>query len=166
MEDQIVRVVEEYECDFFRLDCNFDYLQALRIPSETATSRTRTGATTRRSTAYSTAWRALSRTDLENCGAGGGRTDIGLMKRFSHTWVTDWMMPPRAFQISNGMTMALPPEYIDRIVGTKDATSTSNVPGPVWSPDNRPVLEHRPSRPDQAHGCALQRLCQAIHRHE
>jgi len=54
---------------------------------------------------------------MENCSGGGGRTDIGLVSRFSHTWVTDWQQAPRTLRILNGMTMALPPEYVDRNAG-------------------------------------------------
>ena len=54
---------------------------------------------------------------FENCAGGGGRTDLGIVRRFSHTWVTDWQIAPRSFAITNGMTMALPPEYVDRLIG-------------------------------------------------
>jgi alpha-galactosidase len=30
--------------------------------------------------------------------------------------ITDWQIAPRAFTITNGMTMALPPEYVDRVL--------------------------------------------------
>jgi alpha-galactosidase len=52
---------------------------------------------------------------FENCAGGGGRTDIGLVRYFNHTWVTDWQIAPRSFSITNGMTMALPPERVDRL---------------------------------------------------
>lgn len=54
---------------------------------------------------------------FENCAGGGGRSDIGMVRRFAHTWVTDWQIAPRAFSITNGMTMVLPPEYVDRLLG-------------------------------------------------
>lgn len=56
---------------------------------------------------------------FENCASGGGRTDLGMMKRSSHTWVTDWQHAPRSFAIINGMSMCLPPEYIDRLLGAQ-----------------------------------------------
>ena len=52
---------------------------------------------------------------FENCASGGARTDIGMVRHFDHTWVTDWQIAPRSFWIINGMTMALPPEYVDRL---------------------------------------------------
>jgi alpha-galactosidase len=52
---------------------------------------------------------------FENCAAGGKRTDLGIMKYFNHTWVSDWQVAPSSFAITNGMTMVLPPEYVDRL---------------------------------------------------
>ena len=52
---------------------------------------------------------------FENCASGGGRTDIGMVSDFTHTWVSDWQVAPRSFAVTNGMTMALPPEYVDRL---------------------------------------------------
>jgi alpha-galactosidase len=60
---------------------------------------------------------ALPDVIFENCAGGGGRTDLGMVRRFSHTWVTDWQIAPRSFAITNGMSMALPPEYVDRLLG-------------------------------------------------
>lgn len=54
---------------------------------------------------------------FENCASGGARTDLGMVPLFDHTWVTDWQLAPRSFTITSGMTMALPPELVDRHVG-------------------------------------------------
>ena len=53
---------------------------------------------------------------FENCAGGGGRTDLGMLRAFSHSWVSDRQIPPRSLMITNGMTMALPPERVDRLV--------------------------------------------------
>ena len=58
---------------------------------------------------------------FENCASGGGRTDLQCVKYFDHTWVTDNPVAPRCFAITNGMTMCLPPELVDRLVTTMDA---------------------------------------------
>ncbi len=58
---------------------------------------------------------------FENCASGGGRTDLQCVKYFDHTWVTDNPVAPRSFGITNGMTMCLPPELVDRLVTTMDA---------------------------------------------
>lgn len=52
---------------------------------------------------------------FENCASGGGRTDLGFMKNFNHTWVSDNQVMPRSTEITNGMTMVLPPERVDRL---------------------------------------------------
>lgn len=64
---------------------------------------------------------------FENCAGGGGRTDLGMVANFTHTWVTDWQIHPRAFSITNGMTMALPPECVDRLIGGQAAYLTADV---------------------------------------
>ncbi len=56
---------------------------------------------------------------FENCASGGGRTDLGMMANADHTWVTDWQKAPRSFVITNGLTMCLPPETVDRIIGAQ-----------------------------------------------
>ena len=61
---------------------------------------------------------------FENCAGGGGRSDLGLVSLFSHTWVTDWQIAPRAFSITNGMTMALPPEHVDRLIAGQNGHIT------------------------------------------
>ena len=52
---------------------------------------------------------------FENCAGGGGRTDLGMMKAFNHAWVSDCQCAPHSLYITNGMTMALPPERVDRL---------------------------------------------------
>jgi alpha-galactosidase len=44
-----------------------------------------------------------------------------MVRTFDHTWVTDWQIAPRSFSITNGMTMALPPETVDRYIGMGQA---------------------------------------------
>ena len=117
MEDQIGKLITEHELEFFRLDYNVSGLGA--------------GAYTVRDgfvensywryyeTLYAIYDRLRARFPdviFENCAGGGGRSDIGMIRRFSHTWVTDWQVAPRSFTVTNGMTMALPPEYVDRVL--------------------------------------------------
>jgi len=117
MEDRIARVIEDNELEFFRLDYNvgnigpgaftirdgfvenfyWRYYEALYAIYERLRAR-------------------FPYVIFENCASGGARTDIGMVRRFSHTWVTDWQIAPRSFSITNGMTMALPPEYVDRLI--------------------------------------------------
>ncbi len=117
LEQALVGVIERYKLELFRLDYN-------TMPFEG-------GQTVREGRAENTLWRYYENVYamyeriaarypnmlMENCSGGGGRTDIGLVSRFHYTWVTDWQIAPRTLRIVNGMSMALPPERIDRNAG-------------------------------------------------
>jgi alpha-galactosidase len=118
LEQTLVRIIERYELELFRLDYNTMVYEG--------------GQTSRHGYEENTAWRyyehvyamyeriraRFPRLIMENCSGGGGRTDLGMVSHFHHTWVTDWQIAPRTLSIVNGMTMALPPERIDRNCGT------------------------------------------------
>ena len=128
MEEQIAGVIAENELEFFRLDYNVGWLAS--------------GAQTVRDgfveSAYWRYYEALyaiyerlrgrfPHVIFENCASGGARTDVGMVRRFSHTWVTDWQIAPRSFTITNGMTMALPPEYVDRLIAGQNGHTTAEL---------------------------------------
>lgn len=54
---------------------------------------------------------------LENCSAGGGRIDMGLMSRFNWTQISDNWNPAQQVRILNGVTMAIPPEQCMYLAG-------------------------------------------------
>ncbi|HEX2186283.1 MAG TPA: glycoside hydrolase family 36 protein, partial [Chloroflexota bacterium] len=118
MEGQITRVIEEHRLDFFRLDYNVGNIGA-------GFQTLREGFVENNYWRYYDVLYALFErlrrrfpdVIFENCASGGGRTDLGMVRLMTHTWVTDWQLAPRAFSITNGMTMALPPERIDRLFG-------------------------------------------------
>lgn len=56
---------------------------------------------------------------FQNCAAGGGRLDLGILRYFHHTEISDWARPPREMRIFNGMITQLPPEIQLRISGTE-----------------------------------------------
>ena len=119
IEDQISALIVDNEVDFFRLDYNVLYVGAGFVSQDDH----RAGET-HFWRYYDNFYALFDRLRVrfpdvifENCAGGGSRTDLGIVQRFDHTWVTDWQLPPRSFEISNGMTMALPPEYIDRLIG-------------------------------------------------
>lgn len=127
MEAQIARVLETYECEFYRLDHNTGGLKRACALCVKATSRTVIGAITMRCMAFMTVYGHASPMSFAARAGGGGRTDLGLVRRFDHTWVTDWQIAPRSFAITNGMTMALPPEYVDRLVGGQFGNATASM---------------------------------------
>ena len=127
VEEQIVKVIDSHQCDFFRLDYN--------TQPGVSTVRQR-GAFLENATwrYYESLYAIFDRLRtrypqviFENCAGGGGRTDIGMVRRFSHTWVTDWQIAPRSFAITNGMTMALPPEHVDRLLGGQSGHITAEL---------------------------------------
>lgn len=116
VEEQIARVLTETKADLFRLDYNIG-TREIFVKGE------RDGRRYCNTLAYYDAVYKMYRSlrlrfpnvFFENCAGGGGRTDLGMMKSFNHTWVSDWQVAPRSFAITNGMTMALPPECVDRL---------------------------------------------------
>jgi len=126
MEGQIIRVIEENELDFFRLDYNTDPGRGISTVKDGFIEN---GYWRYYETLYGIYDRLRARFPrvvFENCAGGGARTDIGMVRRFNHTDVTDWQIAPRSFMITNGMTMALPPETVDRLLGGQDGQSAAN----------------------------------------
>jgi len=124
MEDQICRVIEENELEFFRLDYNTHGVGRNERDGFVESHFWRYYETL-----YAIYERLRARFPdviFENCAGGGGRTDLGMVRRFSHTWVTDWQRAPRSFAITNGMTMALPPEHVDRLIGGQSGYLTAD----------------------------------------
>lgn len=117
IESEVIRLVERYKLDLFRLDYNLDAMEG--------------GFNLVDGHYENTLWRHVEAIYeifdrlsirfpnllLENCSSGGGRTDVGMVSRFTTTWVSDWMKMPRTVRILNGMSMALPPEYVNRLFG-------------------------------------------------
>ncbi len=116
-EEETARCITEYGLDLLRIDYNIgsaSYFHAVEtdgIPED---------ASLRHFAAVYAMYERLKKrfpgVVFENCAGGGGRTDLGIMRFFSHTWVSDRQIAPRSFMITNGMTAALPPERVDRLV--------------------------------------------------
>lgn len=116
-EDELSRIIEEYELDLLRVDHNVDYTEyfgmrdtGYGVPECVCIKHNQ--AVYRM---YENLKKRFPNVIFENCAGGGGRTDLGMMKSFNHTWVSDWQKMPRSAMITNGMTMALPPERVDRL---------------------------------------------------
>lgn len=113
----IFRLIERYRLDMFRLDYNLDAGEG--------------GFNLKDGRQENTLWRHVEamheifdavrarhpKLQLENCSSGGGRTDLGMNSRFTTAWISDWMRMPRTVRILNGMSMALPPEMLNRLFG-------------------------------------------------
>ena len=105
-----MRLIDDYQLDCFRLDYN--------ICIGLGAQRDRDGYN--ESTMweyYDTLYAIIDRVKtrfphllLENCASGGGRNDLGMMRRFHHAQLSDNSSPVRALKILDGMTLALAPE--------------------------------------------------------
>ncbi|MDD2503789.1 MAG: alpha-galactosidase [Clostridia bacterium] len=128
MENEISRVIEEYELDFYRLDYNvgtFDVFSYTKREGYIESNVLRYHE--KLYEIYDRLRTKYPDVIFENCAGGGGRTDVGMVSRFCHTWVTDWQIAPRSFSITNGMTMALPPEKVNRLIAGQNGHTTSSL---------------------------------------
>lgn len=116
-ENEISRVIEEYRLDLFRLDQNVEAGEFFHVNDDTGI---RECMALRHVEGFYKLYGNLKKrfpdVIFENCAGGGGRCDLGMMRFFDHTWVSDNQVPPRSLLVTNGMTMMLPPEKVDRLV--------------------------------------------------
>lgn len=116
-EDELARIIEEYRLDLLRVDHNVSFRDYFTM-RDTGTGITECVSMRHHKAVYDM-YRNLKKrypnVIFENCAGGGGRTDLGMMKNFNHTWVSDCQRAPRSLTVTNGMTMALPPERVDRL---------------------------------------------------
>ena len=112
-ENELARMIEEYGLDMLRVDNNGSCRHYFSIADTgECLSLSRFDAIYKM---YDRLKKRFPAVIFENCAGGGGRTDSGLMRYFSHTWVSDNQRAPLSALITNGMTMALPPEKVDRL---------------------------------------------------
>jgi len=119
VEHQVMDIIERYDIDLLRIDANNEYVYEGGFVRHGRYNE-------------NTHWRcveALYRIFdhvherypdllLENCAAGGARTDLGLMRRFSRTQYSDWGKLPRVARIFNGLSLCLPPETLLTVTGS------------------------------------------------
>ena len=112
-ENELARMIEEYGLDMLRVDNNGSVKSCFGIADTgECLSLKRFDAICKM---YDRLKKRFPDVIFENCAGGGGRTDLGLMRYFSHSWVSDNQRAPLSVLITNGMTMALPPEKVDRL---------------------------------------------------
>lgn len=116
-ENELARIITDYKLDLLRVDHNVDYTEyfGMRnneygIPECVSIRHIKAVYEM-----YKNLKKRFPDVIFENCAGGGGRTDLGMMKNFNHTWVSDWQCAPHSVIITNGMTMALPTERVDRL---------------------------------------------------
>ena len=127
MKDNIEYLINEYGIDMFRLDHNVGQKAGINaVQRDGYLENTYLRYYEHIYAMYDELRAEHPEVIFENCAGGGGRTDLGLVGRFTHTWVTDYQIHPNALRITNGMTMALPPECVDRLVGGQTAYLTAD----------------------------------------
>ncbi len=115
MFETITGVIEKYKLDCFRIDDGYDAIK------EKTNGRCVEDATWRYYDALHRLFEKVRQRFpglmLENCSGGGGRVDLGMMRRFHWTQITDNWKPDEQVRILNGLTMALPPEQCMPLIG-------------------------------------------------
>ncbi|MBQ7957904.1 MAG: alpha-galactosidase [Clostridia bacterium] len=116
-ENELARIITEYKLELLRVDHNVDFTEYFGMRENEAgipecVSIRHINAVYRM---YERLKKRFPDVIFENCAGGGGRTDLGMMKNFNHSWVSDWQCAPYSVIVTNGMTMALPPERVDRL---------------------------------------------------
>jgi alpha-galactosidase len=117
VESQMAAVLERHDLDFFRLDFN---TRAFEDGNRVVDGVVENLNWRRVEALYGILDRLRARFPrviFENCASGGARTDLGILRRFHTTWISDWQREPRGVQILNGTTLALPPEICNRLFG-------------------------------------------------
>ena len=115
VEAEITRVIRDYELDLFRLDFNVGLSDHLFRRDDGSLEQGMLRYYKNVNDMFYRLKRKFPEVVFENCASGGGRTDLEFASNFTHTWVSDWNRAPRSFAVTNGMTMVLPPEYVDRL---------------------------------------------------
>lgn len=112
VEDSIIRVMKDFKLDFFKTDFN----QRL---SEGGISLREGFAECEEWRHYEILYKIYERARkeipslaLENCAAGGGRNDLGMLSNFHYACESDYSMMPYSIRAINTMTLFIPPESI------------------------------------------------------
>ncbi len=116
-ESELTRIITEYKLDLLRVDHNVSFRDYFTI-RDTGTGIPECVSVRHINAVYNMYKNLKKRFPdviFENCAGGGARTDLGMMKNFNHTWVSDCQRAPHSVMITNGMTLALPPERVDRL---------------------------------------------------
>lgn len=115
---ECARIIEEYGVELFRVDYNIGADEYNKFRDTDSCGIAECTALRHYAAVYELYRRLHERFPdviFENCAGGGARTDLGMLKAFNHTWVSDWQKSPGSVFITNGMTLALPPERVDRL---------------------------------------------------
>ncbi len=119
MEAEIARVITQYDLDMFRLDYNTTMEQGGNRLKDGFQENTLWRHVENLYAMFDRLRQRFPNVIFQNCAGGGGRLDLGIMRRFHNSELSDRMRAPRGLKILNGMTWILPPEIVLRTFGTE-----------------------------------------------
>ena len=119
MESEIVRIIQKYDLDMFRIDYNSTAEEGGNRMKDGFLENTQWRHVETLYAIFDRVRKRFPHVIFQNCAGGGGRLDYGMMQRFQNTELSDWMRGPRELKILNGMTWVLPPEILLRTFGTE-----------------------------------------------
>jgi alpha-galactosidase len=119
MESEMARIIQKYDLDMFRLDYNTTMEQGGNRVKDGFVENTTWRHIDNLYAMFDRLRKRFPNVIFQNCAGGGGRLDLGIMRRFHNTELSDWMRAPRGLKILNGMTWILPPELLLRTFGTE-----------------------------------------------
>ena len=119
MESEIVRVIQKYDLDMFRIDYNSTAEEGGNRMKDGFLENTQWRHVETLYAIFDRVRKRFPHVIFQNCAGGGGRLDYGMMHRFQNTELSDWLRAPRGLKILNGMTWVLPPEVLLRTFGTE-----------------------------------------------
>jgi alpha-galactosidase len=123
MEAELVRIIAQYKLDLFRLDYNTLIHEGGNRPRDGFIENTIWRHVEAIWGIFERLRQRFPEVIFENCASGGGRLDLGMLRWFQITEISDWMPAPRSLKILNGLSLHLPPEICLRTFGTEIAES-------------------------------------------
>ncbi len=118
-ESEIVRLIQKYDLDMFRLDYNSTAGDDGNRMHDGFLENTDWRHVEAIYGIFDRVRKRFPRVIFQNCAGGGGRLDYGILRRFQNTEISDWMRAPRGLKILNGVSWVLPPEILLRTFGTE-----------------------------------------------
>jgi alpha-galactosidase len=119
MEEQLVDVISRYKLDLYRIDYNTHIFDGGNRVKDGFVENTLWRHAEAIWGIFDRLRKRFPNTIFENCASGGGRLDLGMLRYFQITEISDWMRAPRSLKILNGLSLSLPPEICLRTFGTE-----------------------------------------------
>jgi alpha-galactosidase len=117
MTDTVIRLIEKYKLDCFRIDGGPEQFYSWRKNNGKYIENIVWKYYDKLNDIFDKIQKLYPDLYLENCWGGGGRNDRSMMKRFHWMQITDNWHPEEQLRILNGVTLAFPPEQCQIFTG-------------------------------------------------